>query len=85
MRLVRVVALICVAIAAQATLRAELPSKPVLTLEVAKRVGAAAEAEAVRRGATVVIVVVDDGGHVLFLQRLNDPRGIYVYCFCDIR
>jgi protease-4 len=20
-----------------------------------------------------------------FVQRLNDPRGIYVYCFCDIR
>ena len=20
-----------------------------------------------------------------FVQRLNDPRGIYAYCFCDIR
>jgi len=53
---------------------AELPSRPVLTLEVAKRVGAAAEAEAVKRGATVVIVVVDEGGHVLFLERLNDTQ-----------
>jgi uncharacterized protein GlcG (DUF336 family)/mannose-6-phosphate isomerase-like protein (cupin superfamily) len=53
---------------------ATLPSKPVLTLEAAKRVGAAAEAEAVKRGATVVIVVVDDGGHVLFLERLNDTQ-----------
>ena len=51
-----------------------LPSKAVLTLEAAKRVGAAAEAEAVKRGATVVIVVVDDGGHVLFLERLNDTQ-----------
>jgi glc operon protein GlcG len=74
MRLVRLVALTGVAIAAQATLRAELPSKSVLTLEVAKRVSAAAEAEAIRRGATVVIVVVDDGGHVLFLERLNDTQ-----------
>jgi len=53
---------------------AELPSRPVLTLEVAKRVGAAAEAEAMKRGATVVIVVVDEGGHVLFLERLNDTQ-----------
>jgi len=53
---------------------ATLPSKPVLTLEAAKRVGAAAEAEAIKRGATVVIVVVDEGGHVLFLERLNDTQ-----------
>jgi glc operon protein GlcG len=59
---------------AQASVQAELPSKAVLTLEAAKRVGAAAEAEAAKRGATVVIVVVDDGGHVLFLERLNDTQ-----------
>jgi glc operon protein GlcG len=74
MNVVRFVALSLVVVAAQAALRAELPSKSVLTLEVAKRVGAAAEAEAVKRGATVVIVVVDDGGHVLFLERLNDTQ-----------
>ena len=51
-----------------------LPSKSVLTLEAAKRIGAAAEAEAKKRGATVVIVVVDDGGHVLYLERLNDTQ-----------
>ena len=54
--------------------RADLPSKRVLTLEVAKSVAAAAEAEATKRGSTVVIVVVDDGGHVLFLERLNDTQ-----------
>jgi glc operon protein GlcG len=62
------------AAAAQMPLRAELPVKTVLTLEAAKKVGAAAEAEALKRGATVVIVVVDDGGHVLFLERLNDTQ-----------
>ena len=40
----------------------ELPAKRVLTLAVAKQVAAAAEAEAQKRGATVVIAVVDDGG-----------------------
>jgi len=54
--------------------RAELPSKRVLTLEAAKTIAAAAEAEAVKRGATVVIVVVDDGGHVVLLERLNDTQ-----------
>lgn len=60
--------------AQQVPLRADLPIKPVLTLEAAKKIGAAAEAEALRRGATVVIAVVDDGGHVLFLERLNDTQ-----------
>jgi glc operon protein GlcG len=53
---------------------ATLPSKPVLTLEVAKGVAVAAETEAARRGATVVIAVVDDGGHVVYLSRLNDTQ-----------
>lgn len=52
----------------------DLPSKRVLTLEAAKVVGAAAEAEAMRRGATVVVVVVDDGGHIVYLSRLNDTQ-----------
>ena len=54
--------------------QAELPSKKVLTLDAAKRITAAAETEAMRRGATVVIVVVDDGGHVLVLHRLDDTQ-----------
>ena len=55
-------------------LRAELPLKRVLTLDAAKRVAHAAEAEATKRGATVVIVVVDDGGHILVLHRLDDTQ-----------
>jgi uncharacterized protein GlcG (DUF336 family)/mannose-6-phosphate isomerase-like protein (cupin superfamily) len=73
MRMNRFVAWLLVMCAAQVAY-AELPSKPVLTLEVARRVGAAAYAEALRRGATVVIAVVDDGGHVVFLERLNDTQ-----------
>lgn len=52
----------------------ELPTKRVLTLEAAKAVGVAAEAEAAKRGATVVVAVVDDGGHVVYLSRLNDTQ-----------
>ncbi|MFZ2300440.1 MAG: heme-binding protein [Gallionella sp.] len=48
--------------------------KPVLTLENAKRVAAAAEAEAQRNGWRVVIAVVDEGGHLLYLQRSHDTQ-----------
>ena len=54
--------------------RAELPVKKVLTLNVAKKIAAAAEAEANRRHLTAVIVVVDDGGHLLGLQRLDNTQ-----------
>jgi len=43
-----------------AAAQAQLPTKQVLTLDAAKKVAAAAEAEAKKRGATVVIAVVDE-------------------------
>ena len=57
-----------------ASVKGDLPTKKVLTLEVAKKIAAASEAEAKRRRATVVIVVVDDGGHMLILERLDDTQ-----------
>ena len=53
---------------------AQLPTKNVLTLDAAKRIAAAAETEAKKRGATVVIVVVDDAGYPLVLERLDDTQ-----------
>jgi uncharacterized protein GlcG (DUF336 family)/mannose-6-phosphate isomerase-like protein (cupin superfamily) len=58
----------------QSAAGADLPSKRVLTLEAARAAAAAAEAEAGKRKATVVIAVVDDGGHVVYLSRLNDTQ-----------
>ncbi|MDP1941494.1 MAG: heme-binding protein, partial [Gallionella sp.] len=49
-------------------------SKPVLTLTDAKRIAEAAETEAQRNGWRVVIAVVDDGGHLLYLQRSHDTQ-----------
>ncbi len=66
--------LVFVLLLAAAGVQAELPAKKVLTLSAAKEVGLAAEAEAQRRGATVVIAVVDDGGHLLLLERLDDTQ-----------
>lgn len=51
-----------------------MASKPILTLEDAKRVAAAAEAEAQLNGWKVVIAVADDGGHLLYLQRGHDTQ-----------
>ena len=58
------------------TLRAadELAVKKVLSLSAAMKIAAAAQAEAARRGATVVIAVVDDGGNLIVLHRLDDTQ-----------
>ena len=49
-------------------------TKLILTLEDAKRIAAAAEVEAQANGWRVVIAVVDDGGHLLYLQRSHDTQ-----------
>lgn len=48
-----------------------LSHKPYLTHDDARRMAAAAEAEARRHGWAVAIAIVDDGGHLLWLQRLD--------------
>lgn len=49
-------------------------SKPILTLEDAKRIASAADAEAQANNWNVVIAVVDDGGHLLYLQRSHNTQ-----------
>lgn len=49
-------------------------TKNILTLDDAKRIAAAAEVEAQANGWGVVIAVVDDGGHLLYLQRSHDTQ-----------
>ncbi len=46
-------------------------SRLTLTMEDAKTIAAAAEAEARRNGWAVTIAVCDDGGHLLWLQRMD--------------
>lgn len=53
---------------------AQIAEKKVLTLDGAKRVAAAAEADARRRGLPVVIAVVDDSGNLLLLERLDSTQ-----------
>ncbi len=53
-------------------LGAQVSTKKALTLDGARRVIAAATAEAKRLNTTGVIAVVDDGGHVMALERLDN-------------
>ena len=48
-----------------------MKNKPFLELADAKAIAAAAEAEALKQGWAVSIAIVDDGGHLLWLQRLD--------------
>ena len=58
----------------------EKVEKRVLTLSGARLVAAAAEAEAKRLHTTGAVAVVDDGGNLLYLLRIDDtfPAGSYV-------
>jgi uncharacterized protein GlcG (DUF336 family) len=53
---------------------AQLATKKALTLDAAKRIAAVAEAEAMKNKWNVVIAVVDDGGHLLYLQRQDGTQ-----------
>lgn len=47
---------------------------PSITLETARAVAAAAEAEARKHNWTVVIAIVDTGGHLVFLERIDGTQ-----------
>lgn len=51
-----------------------LSSKKALNLAVAKQIAAAAHAEARKNNWNVVIAIVDDGGHLIYLERMDDTQ-----------
>ncbi len=51
-----------------------MAEKSALTLAAAKKIIAAAEVEALKNGWPVVIAVVDDGGNLICLQRLDNAQ-----------
>lgn len=53
---------------------AQLMEKKTLTLEAAKKIAAAAEAEAMKNNWRVVIAIVDDGGHLVYLARIDETQ-----------
>lgn len=57
-----------------------MQSKPYLTLEDVKKIALGAEAEALRNKWAVSFAIVDDGGHLLWFQRLDGaaPTSSYI-------
>jgi len=62
------------ALAAGVAASAQLAEKKVLTLAAAKKIAAAAEAEARKNDWNVVIAILDDGGHLVYLQRMDNVQ-----------
>ena len=56
------------------TASAQLLDRKALSLAEAKKIAAAAEAEAVKNKWNMVIAIVDDGGNLLFLERMDDVQ-----------
>ena len=52
----------------------ELATKKALTLSIAKKIAAAAEAEASANKWNVVVAILDDGGNLLYLQRMDGTQ-----------
>ena len=53
-----------------------MKTQAVLTLEDTRAIAAAAESEATKNGWAVTIAIVDGGGHLLWLQRLDGAAPI---------
>jgi len=54
--------------------QAQLASKKTLTLDAAKVIAAAAEAEAKKNNLSMVICVVDEGGHIILLEKMEGTQ-----------
>ena len=68
-------AVLVVAVALLAALgSAQLAQKKSLTLATAKQIAAAAEAEAAANKFSMVIVIVDDGGNLMYLERMDEAQ-----------
>jgi uncharacterized protein GlcG (DUF336 family) len=53
---------------------AQFATKKVLTLEVAKQIAAAAQEEARKNNWNMVICLVDDGAHLVYLERMDNTQ-----------
>ena len=72
--MLRILATLLIAFTLSATASAQLADKKALTLAGAKKLAAAAEAEAAKNNWRVVIAIVDDGGHLVYLERIDETQ-----------
>jgi uncharacterized protein GlcG (DUF336 family) len=62
------------AVSAAAGAADQLPTRRTLTLDAARKIAAAAEAEARKNNWSVAIAVVDDGGQLVLFQRMDGAK-----------
>ena len=72
MKMGRLAALLIAVSAAAGQGSAQLADKKALTLTVVKQIAAAAEAQAARDKVPIVIAIVDDGGNLMYLERMDE-------------
>ena len=65
---------LALSLAAGAARAAQLTEKKALNLETVKQIAAAAEQEAASHKWTMVITILDDGGNLLYLERMDDTQ-----------
>jgi glc operon protein GlcG len=70
----RVACLAGLALMAGTLLQAQLADKKALTLQIAKQVVAAAEQAAVANHNHMFILIVDDGGNLMYMERMDDAQ-----------
>jgi glc operon protein GlcG len=70
----KIAAGVLIALAFSSSSPAQLAQKKALTLEAAKQIAAAAEKEAAANKWTMVIAIMDDGGNLLFLERMDGTQ-----------
>lgn len=63
--------ILAIAMAAPASWAVELPTKNVLTIDVAKQMAGAAVKKAAAEGYKITIAIVDDGGRTMYLERMD--------------
>jgi len=71
MQIFRMLAVFGLMLVGTALSAGELGTKRVLTLEIAKEIVAAAEAHARKHDWSVVITILDDGGNMIYLERMD--------------
>jgi len=70
----RVVLLLTILVFFSRTTQAQMIEKKTVSLALAKKIAAAGETEAAKNNLTNVIAVVDDGGNLVYLERMDGAQ-----------
>jgi glc operon protein GlcG len=72
--LLRSAVLSAILLAPVASFSAHVATKPAITLELAKKLAAKAEEEAAKNKWTVIVAIVDDGGNLVYLSKMDGTQ-----------